>query len=347
MSGDLERRYRRVLRLLPGYYREQWEDDMVAAFLESSLTGDLGEDVLKTESGWPSLPEAASVTGLAARLYLGGAGAPHRYFAWGQAVRRAVLAVILIHAVFGVDQLLVLAWTHHRLFGVPAPPAARLAIAPTGLWPALLDAAGGAWIVAFVVLALGRYRIARVFAVLAILPDLAVLLRSQFDSGPAMPLGPWAFWVLINVVPVLAMAAFHQDAPPADRMPWLLALPATYVVVFVPLRALGLTGHGAWVPDHSGLFCILVAVACLAHAPRAFSRRSDGSGVWSLALTLLAALAGAYRIASLTDYPHDPHLIHVSLAEFLILVAGMALVARDAARAQKAAAASPPHPHRA
>ena len=40
MSGDLERRYRRVLRLLPGWYREQWEQDMVAAFLDSWLTGD-------------------------------------------------------------------------------------------------------------------------------------------------------------------------------------------------------------------------------------------------------------------------------------------------------------------
>jgi hypothetical protein len=29
MSGgpDLEQRYRRVLRLLPGYYRDTWEDD--------------------------------------------------------------------------------------------------------------------------------------------------------------------------------------------------------------------------------------------------------------------------------------------------------------------------------
>jgi hypothetical protein len=31
MSGglDLEQRYRRVLRLLPGWYRERWEEDMV------------------------------------------------------------------------------------------------------------------------------------------------------------------------------------------------------------------------------------------------------------------------------------------------------------------------------
>ena len=40
MSGNLERRYRRVLRLLPGWYRQQWEQDMVAAFLDSWLTGD-------------------------------------------------------------------------------------------------------------------------------------------------------------------------------------------------------------------------------------------------------------------------------------------------------------------
>ena len=32
---DLEDRYRRVLRLLPGYYRATWEEDMIAAFLDS------------------------------------------------------------------------------------------------------------------------------------------------------------------------------------------------------------------------------------------------------------------------------------------------------------------------
>ena len=44
MSSDLERRYRRVLRLLPGWYRQQWEQDMVAAFLDSWLTGDPAAD---------------------------------------------------------------------------------------------------------------------------------------------------------------------------------------------------------------------------------------------------------------------------------------------------------------
>ena len=67
--------------------------------------------------------------------------------------------------------------------------------------------------------------------------------------------------------------------------------------------------------------------------------------MWSLALTLLAADAGAYRIASLTDYLNDPHLIQVSLVELLILVAAAALVTPDAARAQAATPATPSRPY--
>ena len=83
-----------------------------------------------------------------------------------------------------------------------------------------------------------------------------------------------------------------------------------------------------------------------AHAPSALSRsrRAAGSGVWSLALTLLAAAAGAWRVVSLGTYLHDPHMINVSLAELLILLAAVALVVPDAARAQSAAPAPPPYP---
>ena len=98
---DLEQRYRRVLRLLPGYYRDRWEEDMVAAFLDSWLTGDPEADEYISKAAGPSWAEAASVACLAARLYLGGAGTPRRYFAWGQAARNAVLTVMLLQAVGG------------------------------------------------------------------------------------------------------------------------------------------------------------------------------------------------------------------------------------------------------
>src|ERR1700722_17109987 len=108
--SDLERRYRRVLRLLPGWYREQWEQDMVAAFLDSWLTGDPERDECVLEFCKPGWAETASVACLAVRLHLGGPGTPRRY-AWGQALRRAVLAVLLVHAVLGVNVLVLLAWS--------------------------------------------------------------------------------------------------------------------------------------------------------------------------------------------------------------------------------------------
>jgi hypothetical protein len=346
MSGSLglEQRYRRVLRLLPGYYRERWEDDMVAAFLDSWLTGDPEVDAAVLKFCRPSLGEVASVAGLAARLYLGGAGAPRRYFAWGQAIRRAVLTVLLVHAVLGLNVLVRIAWSR-RLFGLPAPPASLVAASPGGVWPTVFYVVNVAWIVIFVTLALGHYRTARVLAALAILPGLVALLQAQFTGIMPAPFGSWAWWVLLGLAPVLAMTAFHSAAPPAARWPWLLALPAGYLLVIVPLMAAQATGNLAWVPDIPGQCCLLVALACLAHAPKAWSRRATGSGVWSLTLALLAAVAGTLRIATLADYLHDPHLIAVSLAELLILVAAAALVAPDAGRTQTAKPAPPRHPH--
>jgi hypothetical protein len=153
----------------------------------------------------------------------------------------------------------------------------------------------------------------------------------------------WIFWVLLDLAPVLAMTAFHRDAPPAARWPWLLALPVGYLLVYGPLLALQATGNSAWLPDFSGLCCILVSLACLAHAPRTWSRPAAGTGLWSLTLALLAAVAAANRIVSLTGYLNDPHLINVSLAELLIVLAAAALVASDAARTQ--AVTPPPYPH--
>ena len=51
-----------------------------------------------------------------------------------------------------------------------------------------------------------------------------------------------------------------------------------------------------------------------------------------------------YRIVSLGDYLHDPHLITVSLTELLIVLGTVVLVAPDAARAQAATPAPPPYP---
>src|SRR5581483_10657674 len=277
---------------------------------------------------------------LAVRLYLGGVGAAGRYFARGQAVRQAVLALVLVHAMVSLNALVFLTWSR-RLFGLPAPPASLAATTPGGIWPSVWYTGYYAWLVVLVALVLGYRRTAWVIALLAIGPDLFWLLKGQIAGRfLTAPIGPWAFWVLLNVVPVLAMTAFHRNAPPAARRPWLLALPASYVLVAVPELVLQASGN-AWLPDPSGLFCLLVTLACLVHAPRALSPRSGGSGVWSLTLVLLAAVVGAYRIASISDYRHDPHLVAVSLSELLILAVAVALVVPDAIRTQAATSAHP------
>jgi hypothetical protein len=245
------------------------------------------------------------------------------------------------------------------VFGwLPAPPAGLVVATPGGaLPPAVWYVVAYAWIVSLVMLALRYYRTAQVIAALAIIPDLVVVVQGQFTGRlPAPYVGPWAFWFLLNLAPVLGLTAFRRDAPAGPRWPWLLALPANYLLVVVPLHALQLTGNSAWVPDFSGLYCVLVSLACLAHVPRAWSRRAVGSSVWSLTLALLAADAGAYRIFSMADYLHaqsitaaltDPHLITVSLAELLILLVAVALVVPDAARAPTATAVPPPYPRAA
>jgi hypothetical protein len=342
VSGNLERRYRRVLRLLPGWYRRQWEQDMVAAFLDGWLTGDPEADEYISKAAGPGWAETVSVVGLAARLYLGGAGGPRRHFAWGQATRNAVLTVLLVHAVRGLAALAFLAWSRRWVGWIPGPPAITVNASPPAVWTVGGYLADYAWIVAFLTLVLRYYLTARIIATLITILDLVWVLQHEIAGTLPLPYGQWAYWVLLDLALVLAMTAFHRGARPAARRPWLLALPAIYLLVWVPLLALQMTGNAAWVPDFSGLCCILVALACLAHTP--WIRSRPGSSVWSLTLALLAAVAAADRLVSLSDYLHDRHLIDVSLAELLILVVAAALVVPDAARAHTATA-PPPYPH--
>jgi hypothetical protein len=171
MSGPLERRYRRVLRLLPGWYRERWEQDMVAAFLDSWLTGDPAADAYIMEVAGPSWGEVASVVGQAVRLYVGGPATPRRH-AWGQAIRRAVLAVALAHAVLAANILVLLVWNRRLTGWLHVLPGTLAVVSPGGVWPMVYYVVNVAWIAIFVALALGRYRVARSLAALAIVPGL-------------------------------------------------------------------------------------------------------------------------------------------------------------------------------
>jgi hypothetical protein len=196
--------------------------------------------------------------------------------------------------------------------------------------------------VVFVALGLAEHRTARVIAVLVLGATIASVVHQQLAGTLVSPAATWVYTVVIDVAPVLAMAAFHRDAPPARRLPWLLALPAWYLLVSVPVLAVELSGHAAWVPDVAGRCCLLVSLVCLFHAARVWSGRA-GTGVWSLTLLLVAAVTGLYRIISLPIFARDPHLIKVGLVELIVLAVAAALVAPDAVRSQSALPAPPPY----
>ena len=74
---DLEQRYRRVLRLLPGYYREQWEEDMVATLLDGWLTGDPEADKYVTKAARPATLATSGQVGLQnSRMASSSSGSP-------------------------------------------------------------------------------------------------------------------------------------------------------------------------------------------------------------------------------------------------------------------------------
>jgi hypothetical protein len=117
----IEERYRFVLRLLPASYRQRWEEDMVATFLESVRPADPDEAEFVADYGWPRWSEVASIAALAVRLRLGNPDAPVRYLVWAQAIRLAALTWLLGKAVLATTGLGIHLWLLGRLPGVPVP----------------------------------------------------------------------------------------------------------------------------------------------------------------------------------------------------------------------------------
>lgn len=300
----LEERYRFLLRLLPVDYRREWEDDMVAAFLESMDTGDAETTAYAADYGRPHLSEVASVIALAARLRLGGTSAPPRSYAWGQAVRLATLMATLAHAVMVTASVAITAWLSGKVAWLPAPAPEWALVPPDNLWRTAWDLAGYAWLPAYIALVLGHRRVAQAVALLAILPPAVTSAVQQAAGEVPLSASPWVMLLLDGVL-VLAMAAFHHDAEPVPRRPWLRALPIGILLVPVPLFAIQATSQALRLLDWPGLACAVVSVAIVIHLAGRQPHGSSRALPWSLAFTLLAATTLALRMATLPDYSHQ------------------------------------------
>ncbi len=322
----LEDRYRQVLRMLPASYRHAWEDEMVVTFLESVHTDDVEEAEYGAEFGRPGVAEVASVAALSLRLRLGGPEAAPRSFAWGEAVRRVALVALLTQAVLAT--MLEGYWIAGTIPWPPVPDrlAALATPPPTDALGAVLGHAGLVWVGAYLALVLGRRRAATVLVGLgASLPLAGVTVDLFTGRSPIMLMS--LFNLSASVLLLLALAAFHADAPPVRPRPWLVAFGAgvlvSAVAMFVFLKQVI---SGRFLVDWPAVTCVAIAVAGLVHLAGPAWRRPSRSAPWSIALALLAVIALAQRLVSMVDLGTGDPLLHAEVVA-LGLVQAVAVLA--------------------
>jgi hypothetical protein len=309
----LETRYRSLLRLLPASYREQWEEQMVGTFLDGMHADHPDEADDLARFGRPPRTEVVSVVSLAVRLRLGGADAPPRPRLWGEGVRLFALVGLLVHALGAATGLLQELW----LFGTPGwpvVPGALAAIADTGpisRWSAVATLTGSLWIVAFAAQVTGRWGAARVVAAAAVVPTLVATVVSTLPAlWGAGPLGlavrSWTHVLLLEVLVVAALAAFHRDAPRERPRPWLIASGVGLVLVLLPAAAfLWDASRDRILLDWAGVYALALVAAGAFHLWRATGPLGRRQGppprraAWVLALSLWAVPVVTVRLVSL------------------------------------------------
>lgn len=163
---ELEKRYRRLLRILPTPYRAVREEEMVETYLLSMETEDAEDTEFLADYGHPGWAERASVLTLAMRLRWGGGDAPDRYRVWGGAVRLFATFGLLLHAVLAVPELEIRLWVSGV---VPWAPKrlAGLTFVGESTESLAVSVAGLLWIPAFVAIIWGARREAQLLAALA------------------------------------------------------------------------------------------------------------------------------------------------------------------------------------
>ncbi|NGY64830.1 hypothetical protein G7043_38545 [Lentzea sp. NEAU-D13] len=250
--SNLERRYRALLKVLPRWYREDREEEMVGIFLADRT------DELDLEHSWPGWGETAAVLGLAARTHLAAGAAlatvPAKVVWRGEVVRAMGLFGLLLSVYFAGMFITSMAYAHRH------PEIVG------GLtWTRVFDVLP---IAAFIALLAGKRTPAKVMAALAVLPGLVALVDP-------IRMGVWALYQLPALVTFACLClGFHREAPTPDA------------------RRFGWWGGGALVLGlftgfASGLGLVVVVLTVVIVRVVAFVRRDF---VLGRALSLLAVL---------------------------------------------------------
>lgn len=336
----LERRYRFVLRLLPASYRAAWEEEMVAAFLQSMAATDPEDPEFLAEYGWPSRSEMASVVALAVRLHLpavrlrlGVPGAPPRYAASSEGVRRAALAMLLVHASFATMGLGMMLWLRGLVPWVPRAPVEWTRPNLIGRGYVAFTLLALAWLVSYLALVFGYRRVAWWSACIGVATllsnDLGRLAAGETRSFVTLPAT-----LLFGGLLLVALLAFHRDAPPVP-VRWSLSSLGAGTAVATGFVVFGAHPDEAYLAllDRAGIYSVLVVAAALPYLLVVLVRPARRGSPWSLAFALLAAAVLGLRLVTLPDVP--PAAVGMGLAQALALAViclPLAALARQALR---------------
>ncbi|SDP87447.1 hypothetical protein [Lentzea jiangxiensis] len=192
---NLERRYRALLKVLPGWYRRDREEEMVGIFLVERT------DDLDLEHSWPGWWETWAVLGLAVRTHLAAGaaftGVPARVVWRGEAVRALGMLGLLLGLYYSAAVVVVLAGRH----------------GPDPVWWRVLELAP---FVAFAALLDGRRTLAKVAAA----APVVVPVLSVGDVREALLSATFAVPSLVTFA--CLCLGFHREAPtpPARRLLW-------------------------------------------------------------------------------------------------------------------------------
>lgn len=322
----LEERYRRVLWLLPAFYRAEREEEMVCAFMEGA--GDLAD----ADNPRPRWSEIASVAALAMRVRLGSVGAPPRYLPWGEAVRLVAVLGLFFQAMMSftwlADLLRLYANAGYQTLLGEAGSVQRVQNIAQALTYLL-------WLAVFVSLVRGRPRAAKALTLLALALFYSPILQERGlmgeQSGEAL-----AVQSLLFVVPVLALlAGFHRDAPRPCRPWWVAVVPVgAGVVLQVTLTAVGSMALAptinwqtwSWIwpwMSESGLACLaflIMSIACFGTHLRTPGRRSPALLLAMAILVMPMTFAHAFYLAFGAADPATSTMAAVNISQLVALV---------------------------
>ena len=161
------------------------------------------------------------------------------------------------------------------------------------------DVVGLLWVAAYLALVFGRWRAARLFAVLAFVPLVGFAVRDTLEGRPV-----FARWsdVLVSALLLLTLAAFHRDTPPVRPRPWLIAFAVGVALTpAVELATWTLPMDSHWLLAWPALNGVVIAVASLVYLAGHAAGRSPAPS-WGLALALLSAAAVIVQAVSLGEY---------------------------------------------